>query len=122
MPYNTTMHIELTHDSRTGEPVYLFHKDGKVYALPKHLDRVNTVLGDAPSRKKFRAMELAIKLEQEAHQHTQERLNKLEIEKNVLDQNYQIAINTILGINDHLSARSINTLIKQLKPRKLILD
>ena len=114
------MHIELTHDMETGKEVYIFHKGNKSFLLPKHLDKVNTVLQDAPSRKKLQAMEMAIRLEQEAHQRTQERLNRLEVEKNILDYNYQVAINTILAINNYLSARSINTLIKQLKPRRLI--
>ena len=120
MPYNTAMHIEVTHDSRTGEPVYLFHKDGKVYPLPKHLDRVNTVLGDTPSRKKLQAMELAIKLEQQAHQKTIDTLESLETDRNVLNHNYQIAINTILAMNNGLASKSVNLLIKQLEPRKLI--
>ena len=120
MPYNTAMHIELTHDMYSGREVYIFHKGGKSFLLPKHLEKVNNVLQHALSRKELQAMELAVMLEQEAHQHTQERLNKLEIEKNILDRNYQIAINTILGINNNLPARNINRLIKQLKPRELI--
>ncbi len=112
--------LELTHDMRSGREVYIYHHQGKQYTLPKHLDKINSVLEDTPTREKVQSMELAIRLEQEAHQRTQERLNRLEVEKNILDYNYQVAINTILAINNYLSARSINTLIKQLKPRRLI--
>ena len=116
------MYIELTHDMETGKEVYIFHKDNKEYILPKHLDIVNTVLEDSPSREKLRAMELAIRLEQKAHENTIETMEALQEELGILNKNYQIAINTILALNEGAPLSVVNKLIGQLQKRKLILD
>ena len=116
------MHIELTHDTQEGKEVYIFHKDNKGYILPKHLDMVNEALPKIPTSQRIEAMELAIKLERQAHDTTREQLDALQEELGVLNKNYQIAINTILAINEGASLRIINKLIGQLQKRKLVID
>ena len=123
MLYTDGMQIERTFDMRTGEDIFLVTDNGKTRTLKSQLDKVNTVLSDTPIRhQRIRAMELAIGLEKQAHQDTQERLEALQEEIGILDRNYQIAINTILAINKGTPARVVNKLIDQLKRRKLILD
>ena len=116
------MYIEVTQDETTGEDVLLFYQEGKYYLLPKDIKRLNSVLADSPSRKQLQSMRLAIKLEQQAHQETQQRLTELQEQINNLDYNYQIAINTILAIQDGLPTKSISTIVSQLRPRRLVLD
>ena len=116
------MQIETTFDTRTGEDIFLVTDNGKTQTLKSQLDRVNAVLSDSPSRQKIRSMELAIKLERKAHQDTQKRLESLQEEIGILDHNYQIAINTILALNEGAPTSVVNKLIRQLQKRKLILD
>lgn len=107
--------LELTHDMRSGREVYIYHHQGKQYTLPKHLDKINSVLEDTATWKKVQAMELAIRLEKNKN-------NELVAQQESLERNYQIAINTILAINEGAPPSVVNKLIDQLEKRELILD
>ena len=123
MLYTNNMQIERTFDTRTGEDIFLITDNGKTRTLKSQLDKVNTVLSDTPIRhQRIRAMELAIGLEKQAHQDTQERLEALQEELGILNKNYQIAINTILALNEGASPSVVNKLIGQLQKRKLVID